>query len=439
MTYGENGGAIRAGMTALLHQHRVQEYIARVPGRVTSGTAKHRDQYGALVRRYRQGVLVWCHQATVAADPYLGANEFFEHHKSKRVDGPHDLLRISLERALDASTSPLPSLEELSRPHEIKLIESWRQVAAAAAIGEHDFYAGAGHGMLSAAQCHTVMRDVAAIAQALVVLDRRYGNTPGWEGLHGIRGLGWSALAVAIEAGNGPPDYTVDNRGWRPPLRFIHGPGRPGLLGVLQAEQNLLIRLTNHIAPIHLRLAASAQMTLSEDLSTRTAVVELQQRWRARVQTYRRITNALRDVFPGHVEHGTAVAQEANTLIARITALDGAAKPDDKMLAAFDKRFTAVDARFADLIETGIRNNTILRRTKFPRVDLDSPSMVKPVRERIAPFEPGGNADLLTIARTQLRPAPLDPPPNAGRSRADLYSAIVTETLPYEAHRRGPV
>lgn len=430
MTYGENGGAIRSGLTALLHQHRVQEYLAPGPGRITDGTIKSREEHGARIRRYRQGVLVWCHQATVAADPYLGANDFFDQHKHKRHNGPHDLLRIGLERAIDASTAPLPVLGELSKPHEVELVESWRQLARAAAVGEHDFYAGAGHGMLSAAQCHTVMRDVAAIAQALVILDRRYAATPGWERLRGAGSLGWSALAVAIEANIVPPDYTVDHRGWRPPLRFVRGPARPGLLGVLQAEQNLLVRLANHTAPVNLRLAASAQMTLSADLAARTTNAELQQRWQARAGTYRQITNALRDVAPGHVSHGTAAAQEANNVITRIAALDDDAKPDDKLLAAFDKRMTAVDARIAELIETGVRNHTILGRTRLPRIDLDSPKLVKPIRERVAPIKQVSDVDLLTIARTQLRPAPPDPPPDAGRSRAGLLSAIATETAP---------
>ncbi len=436
MTYGENGGAIRAGLTALLHQHRVQQRLGS--NDVANEALKQREVHGSQIRRFRQGVLVWCHQATVAAAPYLGANEFFDHHrKGKRGDGPHDLLRIALDRAIDASTSPLPGLKELSAPHEVTLVESWRQIAAAAAIGEHDFHAGAGHGMLSAAQCHTVMGDVAAIVQALIILDARYALTPGWERLRGTRSLGWNALAVAIEASIDPPDYTVDHRGWRPPLKFIRGPARPGLLGVLQAEQNLLVRLANHIAPINLRLAASAQIVLSADLATRTTNVELQGRWQARVETYRQIRSALRDVSPGHSEHGAAAALEANNVIARVSALAADTNPDDKMLAAFDKRLAAVDARIAELIETGIRNNTILRRTRRPRIDVDSPTLVKPLREHAAPIEHVSDTELLTIVRTQLRPAPLDPPPNAARSRADLYSAIVTETPPRTRHTGG--
>lgn len=430
MTYGENGGVIRAGLTTLLRQHRVQQQFRGNRRPTTSRANERREEYVAQIHRYRQGVLTWCRQAVVAADPYLGANEFFDHHNSKHVDGPYDLLRAGLERAIDASTSPLPPLEELSRPHENELVETWRQIAAAAAIGEHDFRAGAGHGMLNAAQCHTVLKDIAAVVQALVILDHRYAYTPGWEKLLNRGQLGWSALATGLEASIGPPDYTVDHRGWRPPLRFIRGPARPGLLGVLQAEQNLLVRLPAATAPINLRLAASSQMVISADLAARTTNVDLQRRWQTRTETYKLIGQALRDVHPGHATHGAAAATEANHLIARTAALPADATLDDKMLAAFEKRFTALDDRFADLIENGVRNNVILRRTRLPRIDTDSPALVKPQRERVAPIENGSGSEILTIIGTRLRPRPdsLTPPPNAGESRADLYAAIVTDT-----------
>lgn len=438
MTYGESGGTIRAGLTTLLHQHRPQRRLSNNPGLSTSRTLEQRKAYGTQIRRYRQGILVWCRQATVAADPYLGANEFFDHHNRRKADGPYDHLRKGLERAIDASTAPLPPLEELSRPHEIELVESWRQIAAAAAIGEHNFHAGAGHGMLNAAQCHTVMKDVAAVVQALVILDHRYAPTPGWEKLHNAGQLGWSALATGLEASIGPPDYTVDHRGWRPPLRFIRGPARPGLLGVLQAEQNLLVRLTSSTAPINLRLAASSQMVISAALAARTTNSDLQHHWQTRAETYKLIGNALRDVHPGHAQHGAQAAQEANNVIARTATLPADATPDDNMLAAFDKRFTALDARFADLIESGVRSNVILRRTKLPRIDTDSPALVKPVRGRLAPVQKAGDSDLLTIAGTRLRPrlgSPA-PPPRAADSRASLYAALVTEAPSANVWRR---
>ena len=429
MTYGETGGAIRGGLTQLLHQQRLQYRLSNDPRRFTNRTVEQRQLYGDQIRRYRRSVLVWCHQATIAADPYLGSNEFFAHHKSRRGDGPYDFLRLGLERVLDASTSPLPAQDELSKPHEVELVESWRKIGAAAARGEHDFSAGLGHGRLSAAQCHTVMKDIAAIVQGLVILDHRYAQTPGWEKLRNGGHVGWSALAASLEASIGPPDYTVDHRGWRPPLRFIRGPARPGLVGVLQAEQNLLVRLTDGTAPVNLRVAVAAQTAVSTDLAARTTDPDLRERWKARAETHDLIHRALRDVVGGHAHHGAGAAREANNLITRVAGLARDVTPDAKMLAAFDKRFIRIDARISELIEDGIHNKTILRRTKLPRVDVDSPAMIKPLRERVAPIETPSDSELMRLVGMRLRPGveAMEPPPDAARSRSDLFSALVTE------------
>ena len=48
---------------------------------------------------------------------------------------------------------------------------------------------------MSVPQAQAVVADVAAITQALVMLDQRYRNTPGWEQLAQGSRLGWAALA----------------------------------------------------------------------------------------------------------------------------------------------------------------------------------------------------------------------------------------------------
>ena len=80
-------------------------------------------------------------------------------------------------------------------------------------------------GRLDLNQRLTVVKDAAEIIRGLLVLDRRYGNIPGWEPLSGAGRLQRAAEACAfIEAA----DYTVDRRGWRPPARTIDGPARAG-------------------------------------------------------------------------------------------------------------------------------------------------------------------------------------------------------------------
>ena len=79
---------------------------------------------------------------------------------------------------------------------------------------------------LTAPQAQALVGDVAAITQALVVLDQRYRNTPGWEPLAQNARLGWAALAAALDVNLGQPDYTVDHTGWRPRTKLIRRSGQ---------------------------------------------------------------------------------------------------------------------------------------------------------------------------------------------------------------------
>jgi len=71
MTYGENGQQIRAGLTTLLRQHRIQhrlggQGIHTVP---ESTTPEQREELGQLIQRYRYAAMAWCLQAATATNP----------------------------------------------------------------------------------------------------------------------------------------------------------------------------------------------------------------------------------------------------------------------------------------------------------------------------------------------------------------------------------
>ena len=104
------------------------------------------------------------------------------------------------------------------------MVEHWRQVARAAALGEHDFDAGLRRDSLDARQTHTLIGDIAATVRALVVLDQRYSNIPGWEKLHRGERLGWAALACALDASLEPPDYAIDDARLAPQGQGHHRP-----------------------------------------------------------------------------------------------------------------------------------------------------------------------------------------------------------------------
>ena len=148
------------------------------------------------------------------------------------------------------------------------MVESWRQVARAATLGEHDFDAGLGYGRLSQVQCMTLLKDASDVARGLVGLDRRYSNIPGWQPLKEAGWLGRAAETCATFAGYDEPDYTIDLRGWQPRRTLVEGPGLPGLTGVLQAQHNLLVHLGEFPDARSLRLVLDSQRIVSRDAAT---------------------------------------------------------------------------------------------------------------------------------------------------------------------------
>ncbi len=176
-------------------------------------------------------------------------------------------------------------------------MEHWREIARAAALAEHDTAPDiTAH--LTSPQAQALVGDVAAITQALVVLDQRYANTPGWEPLGQSARLGWAALAAAARRQPRPARLHVDNTGWRPKTKLIDGPAKPGILGVLQAEHNLVVRLKFAPDATNLRLIVDSQRLLSRHLVPFAARVDdgLAERWEARAATYATIQRQLRDI-----------------------------------------------------------------------------------------------------------------------------------------------
>jgi hypothetical protein len=431
--YGENGQLLRAELSSLLRQHRVQLRIGgggthTVP--VTT-TAAEREQIGQQIRRFRQAALVWCHQATVAVAP--GAASMLASSGTDPFRLPtanHNALgslQRAIAKAVESSSASLPTMDELVAPHEMPLVEHWRLVARASALGEHDFHAGLGHGRLDADQSRTLIGDIAATVQALVVLDRRYASIPGWEKLHRPDRLGWSALACALDASLEPPDYSIDLRGWKPPTKVIRGPAKPGLVGVLQAEHNLVIRMQAFPSAMNLRLVADGQRLLSAGLSQIASTHDpaLAKTWRTREQTYIGLQQELRNVG-GRLGVGSLAVTEAANAVSRLKTVR-AADVDPRALHAFTTLFAKLDARIADVIETGIRRQAYFTRVTLTRVVADTGDGVAPARERYVPLAEVDHSAIIRLVKAHLRPPPQPKvdPSGAARSRADLHAALV--------------
>lgn len=308
------------------------------------------------------------------------------------------------------------------------MVEHWRQVARAAALGEHDFDAGLRRDSLDARQTHTLIGDIAATVRALVVLDQRYSNIPSWEKLHRGERLGWAALACALDASLEPPDYALDARGWRPNAKVITGPAKPGLLGVLQAEHNLTIRMKSFPSAMNLRLVVDSQRLLSAGLAPLAAKTDtnLEQAWLTRAQTYLDLQHQLRNIG-GRVGTGGLAVTEAANAVSRLKIIRRDADLDPRALHAFTTLFARLDARIADIIEAGVKRNGYFTRVTMPRIVENSGQLVAPPRHRYLPLAEGDQTTIIGLVRDRLRPPPQPPtaPAGAARSRAELHSAIV--------------
>lgn len=420
--YGENGAALRTELAALLRQHRVLH-------RLGEPNSPERVAHSEVIRQYRQSVVVWCGQAIRATEPMLfsnlpprPANPFRP--LEGRTTGAGELSR-AIEYARDRSASRAASTELLTTPSEIPVLEHWRHAARAAALAEHDTGADTA-ARLSAPQAQTLAGDVAAIMQALVVLDQRYRNAPGWEPLAQPTRLGWAALATALDVGLGKPDYSIDQIGWRPKTKVIEGPARPGILGVLQAEHNLVVRLKSFPNPMNLRRIVDSQKLLSQHLAPYAARFDehLAAHWTDRSATYALIQQQLRDLG-GRIGKGDVAAAEGANAISRLRALPADTSVEPRVLAGFELLFNRLDRRVAEVIDDGVSRAVFVRRVTVPRLAAGTGQIVQPVRERFVPVTSATDLAVVRTARTRLRPQEPPMTHGPGPSRADLHAALV--------------
>lgn len=432
MTYGENGHQLRSELTTLLRQHRIQQRLGG-PGIHTvpeSTTAEQRALLGEQIQRFRYAALAWCLHAVVAANPRINLDR-----TSDRSRGPAEELRYRLARSINASNAGLSPLHELTTPQEFPMVESWRQVAMAAVLGEHDFGGLMDHGRLTPAQSRTVLKDAAEVARALVVLDKRYENIPGWIPIRERGRLDRAARVCGAFAGYDEPDYSVDHKGWRPPPATIDGGPIPGIGGVLQAEHNMLVHLASFPNALNLRRVMDGQRILSHEAARRApnAAPDLIEKWLDREQTYKKLIDETRDVG-GLVGIGGSAAAEAANAVGRLRHVHVDEITTPEPLRDLDKLFTRVDARVAAIIEQGVDDRLYFVSVKVPRIVDSADELVSPVRERYVPISAQINTELLAIARNELRPAPVTPtaPPGAHQSRQELR-----ESISHRPERRG--
>lgn len=420
--YGTNGRQLREELTTLLRQHRIQQRLGGQGSHTipVTTTPEQREVLGEQIQRFRYAALAWCLHAVAAANPRAGLETTSSH-------GPAEELRFRLTRSINMSNAGMPSLDELSKPQDFAMVESWRQLARAAVLGEHDFPGLMDHGRLSHAECITVIKDSAEVTRALVVLDKRYDNIPDWIPIRERARLDCAAQVCAVFAGSDEPDHSVDQKGWRPPSATIDGGPLPGIGGVLQAEHNMLVHLAEFPTALNLRRVMDGQRILSHEAARRAPNVspELIEKWLEREQTYKRLIDETRNVG-GLAGSGGPAAAEAANAVGRLRHVHVDEMTSPEPLRDLDKLFTRTDARVAAIIEQGVAERLYFVSVKVPRIVDGTGQLVSPARERYVPITSLVQTELISIARHDLRPAPAvpTPPARSHASRQELHEAL---------------
>jgi hypothetical protein len=434
--YGETGDLMRSEFAALLRQHRIL-YRLGDQAPTPPGAVPEREVAGMMIQQYRQTVLSWCAEAVMAAKPLVfsatlpaTANPFQP--PNARGTAVGELAR-ALNRAREASRTPPASASLLGASSPNEVIEHWRHAARAAALAEHDTHGIAGQ-RLTGPQAEALVGDVAAVTQALVVLDQRYRNIPGWDKLTDPGRLGWAALATALDVSLGQPDYSVDSTGWRPRTHTLRIGPQIGILSVLQAEHDLLVRLKSFPTAMNLRLIVDSQQRLSRRLAILAERTDAPRAavWTARAATYSVLKQHLRNVGGRIGNGGPAVAEAANAT-ARLRALPADTTVEPRVAAGFQTLFDGIDQRIADIIETGIDQRAYLQRVQVPRLVTDSGTLVTPTRERFMSLDPSTNNELIRAVRglvPRVEPELATP----GRSRSALHSALIHQPVARRTH-----
>lgn len=419
--YGETGAQMRTELAALLRQHRVMHRLA-------TDSPTERANVGQQILRFRQTLVIWCAQAIGVTGPLTFPNVPRKPADPFRATSQHGAAIGELARALeftrDQATTPAASSTELATPVSNELVEHWRLAARAAALAEHDTAPDqAIH--ITAPQARAIAGDVAAVAQALVVLDRRYRNTPDWKPLAQCDRLGWAALATALDVSLGQPDYSVDEAGWRARVKPLRGPVKSGVLGVLQAEHNLLVRLNSPNA-MNLRLIVDSQRVLTSQLIPYAERVDpdLAEQWRTRAATYARIQRELRNVG-GRLGNGAGATAEGANAVGRMKRLPPDTVIEPRMLGGFQTLFRLLDTHISDVLEAGVERGAFVQRVTLPRLVSGDGSLVHPVRERFLPVARPTDLEVVRTAREHLRPRARPAVASPGASRADLHAALV--------------
>lgn len=401
--YGPNSDALRTELAALLRHHRIQHRLGGPIGMTPeTSTVDERESMGRQIRRYRRSVLVWCRQAVTATTRDALAGGVRDHDRDVAEE-----FRERLRATLAATHDGLPTLDEIADPVGNALVDTWRRAARAATLGEHDFSAGIDYDHLTDAQCATVIQDAATVVRAVVSLDQRYSNVPGWDFLTSPGRLLLAAEDCALLNVEYDLDDSVDSEGWRPRPRVVPGPLSPGLAGVIQGSRHLLAALDEVPSIRNFRIVLESQRIVSIAMASAVSPTDpsLAAVWRDRAQTFRRLVVRTRDVA-GNLGDGRSATSHAAVLARRVQRL-AADLPTASDARVLDALLIEIEGRLADLFARAAHEKIYFLRVPLPRLDETKAGLIKQREETFVPLTTSIGHDVLETFRTVLRhPSP---------------------------------
>ncbi len=437
MTYGENSQELRDSMAWLLGRHRILQQLGG-PGQNT-GQAwtddTERERMGQIIQRYRLATLTWCLQAVTAVTPKIDLSD-----TSHLTQDPVQQLRYRLRDAVTTVGHGERLIDLLATRHSNQLMGAWQRTARAAALGEHDFTDGVNFGHLTSEQSRTVLKDAADLTRALVILDRRYDNVPGWQHLKEATRLGRAAAVTSALADYDGRDLSVDARGWRPLPGIIEGPALPGVAGAAQAQHNMLVHLSRIPNALNLRRVLHSQALASHEAAKHAAAVapDLVDRFTARAELYRELVRASRDVggLIGGGGYAVVESQNAALRLQRTPTTDASVEAAGS-LRELARRFTRTDSRIRATIEHGFHEKLYFVPVNDSRLMDEHVTGVYPADQRWLPVTSPAQSPLIGITRDRLRPPVAIPvvTPEAQQHRT-AYEAVVAQEAGGVGHAR---
>lgn len=428
MTYGDNTGEIRDSLTILLGWHRVIQRLGGPgnPKAKTWTTQAERERMGQIVQRYRLATLTWCRAAVTAVTPKTDLST-----SSKTTRNPTEELRHRLTTTLKAAGHGESLLDLLAMRHGNELIDTWQRAGRAAALGEHDLTTDVNLEHLTPGQAQAVLKDASDVTTALVLLDTRYKNIPGWRRLKDPQSLEHAAQACSQLTARSRLDHGVDHRGWRPVAGVIDGPALPGIAGVVQAQHNLFVDLARVPNALNLRRVLLSQAKLSQTAAkhAQAAAPDLAATFGDRAQLYVDLVRASRDLGGLAGDGNYAVVQSQNA-VTRLDRTPTASSTEGPALGELARLCARTDARIAATIEHGFNERLYLAPVNHPRLSDEHIRGIHPTRHRWVPTKSPDQFPLLLLVREELRPAPplIPQPSDARESRASFDAAHIQQS-----------